>query len=171
MSKGQIRLFLSNERTRLIGYVRSLLSDASIDAEDVVHDVLLKILERGDSPAPEYLAAYTYRSLKNRVTDLGRTRRPNVSIESDDSGSLLDILQSKGPSAFEEITSEQGQQALFDALDTLSDTERRVVIANELEGQTFRALAEAWDIPLNTLLSHKSRAMKKLRNHLSRRTS
>ncbi len=168
MSKGQIRSFFSTERTRLIGYVRGLLKDASIDAEDVVHDVLLKILERGDRPAPEYLAAYTYRSLKNRVTDLGRARRPNVSIE--DSGeSLLDILASSGPSAFEEITSQQGQTALFQALEALSEMERRVVIANELEGETMRRLAEAWDMPLNTLLSHKARGMKKLRKQLARR--
>ena len=168
MSKGQIRSFLSGERSRFIGYARSLLTDASVDAEDVVQDVFLKILERTDSPAPEYLAAYTYRSLKNRVTDLRRTRRQNVSIEDSDD-SLMDILRSKGPSAFDEITSAEGQVELFKALETLSEIERRVVIAHELEGESFRHLAEAWDIPINTLLSHKSRAMKKLRQQLTRR--
>lgn len=167
MPKRHITSFLSTERNRLTGYVRSLLSDASVDAEDVVHDVFLKILERGDSPAPEYLTAYVYRSLKNRVTDLYRTRRPSVSL--DEGGeSLLDILKSSD--AYEEITSQEGQVALFDALEKLSDIERRVVIANELEGETMRHLAESWDMPLNTLLSHKSRAMKKLRKHLTRRS-
>ena len=170
MSKGQIRLFLSTERNRFIGYVRSLLKDASIDAEDVVQDVLLKILERGDSPAPEFLTAYTYRSLRNRVTDLARSRRVNVSIDAD-SESLLEILQDNGPGALELISSAEGQKTLFAALDTLSDIERQVVIANELEGESFRHLAEAWDIPINTLLSHKARAMKKLRKQLSRRSS
>ncbi len=169
MSKGSIRSFFSTERSRLIGYARSLIKDASIDAEDVVHDVLLKVLERGDSPAPEYLAAYTYRSLKNRVTDLYRTRRPNVSIENS-GDSLANILKSKGPSAFEQVTSREGQLELFQALETLTEIQRRVVIANELEGETIRDLASAWDIPLNTLLSHKARAMKKLRNQLTRRT-
>ena len=167
MSNRQIRSFFSRERTRFIAYVRGLLKDASVDAEDVVHDVLVKILERGDQPAPEYLAAYTYRSLKNRVTDLGRSRKANVSI--DEGESLAGILSANGPTAFDEITSTEGQQALFKALETLSEMERRVVIANELEGQPFRHLAEAWAIPMNTLLSHKARGMKKLRKQLTRR--
>lgn len=169
MSKRQIRSFFSEERARLINYVRGLLWDSSVDAEDVVHDVLLKILERADSPAPEYLAAYTYRSLKNRVTDLARTRRTGISID-DEETSLIDLLQANGPTSLEQLMSQEGQRALFQALDRLSDIERQVVIANELEGNTFKSLSEAWDIPINTLLSHKSRAMKKLREHLKRRT-
>lgn len=169
MSKGQIRSFFSKERNRLINYVRGLLRDGSLDAEDIVHDVLLKLLERSDAPAPEYLTAYTYRSLKNRVTDLARTRKPGVSID-DESESLLDILKDKGPTAAEQIMSEEGRTELFRALEALTDIERQVVIANELEGKTFKSLSEAWGIPLNTLLSHKSRAMKKLRNHLTGRS-
>lgn len=169
MSKRQIRSYLSQERGRFVGYVRSLLRDASIDPEDVVQDVVLKLLERADSPAPEFLAAYTYRSLRNRVTDLGRTRRANVSIDNDDE-SLLAILESKGPDAFELLSSEQGQAEFFRALSTLSDIERQVVIGHELEGQPFSYLAEVWNMPINTLLSHKSRAMKKLRNQLTGRS-
>lgn len=170
MANRQTQSFIRRERTRLISVARNLLKDASIDAEDIVHDVFLKLLERGDRPAPEYLAAYTYRSIKNRITDLARTRRQNVSIDDEDH-SLLHILSARGPNALEILSSEEGQQALFKALDTLSDMERRVVIANELEGHTFRDLAESWNIPINTLLSHKSRAMQKLRKQLNRRQS
>ena len=35
--------------------------------------------------------------------------------------------------------------------------------AHELEGVPFADMAEMWNIPLNTLLSHKSRAMRKLK--------
>ncbi|MEM7097821.1 MAG: sigma-70 family RNA polymerase sigma factor [Pseudomonadota bacterium] len=167
MSKGQIRTFLSRERSRLLSYTRALLWDASVDAEDVVHDVLLKLLERPDSPAPDFLAAYTYRSLKNRVTDIARTSKESISIEQEND-SLVEILQDKSLTAFDELISVERQKALFEALETLNETERRVVIANELEGQTFKQLSEAWDIPTNTLLSHKSRAMKKLRKQLTR---
>jgi DNA-directed RNA polymerase specialized sigma24 family protein len=40
-----------------------------------------------------------------------------------------------------------------------------VVIAHEFEGVPFKELSEIWNVPQNTLLSHKSRAMKKLRKH------
>ena len=41
--------------------------------------------------------------------------------------------------------------------------EKEVIIAHELEGVPFKELSATWNVPLNTLLSHKSRAMKKLK--------
>ena len=43
--------------------------------------------------------------------------------------------------------------------------ERGVIIAHELEGVPYRELSRIRNVPLNTLLSHKSRAMKKLKKH------
>jgi DNA-directed RNA polymerase specialized sigma24 family protein len=45
----------------------------------------------------------------------------------------------------------------------LSDDEKKLIIATEVKGKTFRHLAENWNIPINTLLSRKSRAMAKIR--------
>ncbi|MFP6834543.1 MAG: sigma factor, partial [Pseudomonadales bacterium] len=68
MKDGYVRSFVETERLRLVHYVRSLLrGTAELDAEDVVHDVLVSVLERADLPAPEFLAAYVFRALRNRV--------------------------------------------------------------------------------------------------------
>ena len=40
-------------------------------------------------------------------------------------------------------------------------------LATEIDGFTFRDLAEDWDEPIGTLLSRKSRAVAKLRQLLS----
>jgi DNA-directed RNA polymerase specialized sigma24 family protein len=56
---------------------------------------------------------------------------------------------------------------LFEALGTLSEIERKVIVAHEFEGVSFRELTLALNIPQNTLLSHKSRAMKKLKEYFS----
>ena len=54
-------------------------------------------------------------------------------------------------------------EELYRMLDTaLSEEEKALVIATEIEGQSFKSLAEKWQIPINTLLSKKSRAIKKL---------
>lgn len=158
--------FIQRERQRLINYVKSLLIETSeLDAEDIVHDVLVKLIERPNSTASlDNVAAYVYRSLRNRVIDRARTRRPTVSIDEDnDVGSLGEALADVAPNAPELLQTHQGRQKLFEALATLSDIERNVVIAHEFEGTTFREMAEMWDVPQNTLLSHKSRALKKLR--------
>ena len=162
------RSFIKSERQRLIRYVRSLLTDAAeMDAEDVVHDVLINILERADLPAPDSIAAYVYRSLKNRVIDSVRTRKPTLSLdaESDEGGGrLIDLLQDRKPNALDVLQTQQGKEELFEALETLSEMEREVIISHEFERVPFKELSKIWNVPQNTLLSHKSRAMKKLRN-------
>ena len=169
MKDSDVRSFIQIERRKLISYVRSLLNGAAdLDAEDVVHDVFINVLERSDLPAPEYLAAYVFRALKNRVIDYARTRKPTVSLDAEvgeGSGKLADLLQDLKPGALESLQTREWKEELFRALEKLSEKERDVIIAHEFEGIPFRELSQARDIPLNTLLSHKSRAMKKLRKH------
>ena len=78
---------------------------------------------------------------------------------------LVDVLQDVRPNPLELLQSAEGKQTLFEALDGLSAIERQVVIAHELEGSSFKELEARFRMPLNTLLSHKARAMKKLKKH------
>jgi RNA polymerase sigma factor (sigma-70 family) len=66
------------------------------------------------------------------------------------------------------LQTSQGREPLFTALERLSDMERDVVIAHEFEGIPFKELSIRLDVPQNTLLSHKSRAIKKLKQYFSR---
>jgi RNA polymerase sigma factor (sigma-70 family) len=162
MKDADFRAFIQGERKRLIRYVRSLLREtAEMDAEDVVHDVLVRILERPRTSAPfDDLTSYVYRAVRNRVIDFLRTRKPTLSLDADSDDErpgLIELLQTR-----------EGERDLFEALSTLSEIERRVVIAHEFEGVPFRELSRSLSIPQNTLLSHKSRAMRKLREHFSR---
>ena len=79
--------FFQTEYQRLVRFVRRRIDDAADrDAEDIVQDVMLKIFDSADVSLPfENLAAYVYRSLRNRVIDLLRTRKTTES--------LSDVLQ------------------------------------------------------------------------------
>jgi RNA polymerase sigma factor (sigma-70 family) len=166
--------FIKQERRRFIAFVRALLRDASdLEPEDVLHDVIVRLLGK---PSLELsldgMTAYIYRSLRNRVVDHLRIGARHVSLDADvGSGEdapqprLLDLLQSLGPSPLEALQRAEGKRALFEALNGLSAIERQVVIAHELEGSSFKELAARLRMPLNTLLSHKARAMKKLKQH------
>ena len=170
MKEWDVRSFLESERQRFVHYARSLVRDRTeMDAEDIVHDVLIKVLERADVTTPENLAAYVFRSVKNRVIDNIRTRRPTVSLDAElgRRERLVDLLQDQRPDALEVLQTEEGKRALFIALDTLSEMERDVVITHEFEGTSFREMSDMWNVPQNTLLSHKSRAMKKLKKHFT----
>jgi RNA polymerase sigma factor (sigma-70 family) len=152
---------LARDRRRLIRFVRDRLSNLSeSDAEDVVSDVVLRLFEQADLLAQvENVTAYLFRAVGNRLTDLFRRHRPQdeLSVEYPD------------PSPSPEATLEQAQlrRRLDDALAHLSEAERAVWLAVELDDWTFRELAARWNEPMGTLLSRKSRATKSLRKRLA----
>ena len=171
MKGSDVRSFVVSERQRLVRYAQSLVRNRTeMDAEDIVHDVLIKVLERADRMAPENLAAYVFRSVRNRVIDNVRGQRPAVELDApapDRHEGLVDLLRDQRPDALEALQTDEGKRQLFIALDGLSEIERDVVVAHEFEGTSFREMSDKWDVPINTLLSHKSRAMKKLKKHFT----
>jgi RNA polymerase sigma factor (sigma-70 family) len=165
--------FLRDERNRLVGYVRSLIDDASErDGEDIVQDVILSIYRRGEMASPiEDLSAYVYQSLRNRVVDYFRKRRevvPFDGTDDDDSNlSLSNILHDPKYDAFDELYRAEIRERIFEAIDMLDDDEKAVIIETEFNGRTYREISQEWDIPIGTLLSRKSRALEKIREALS----
>ncbi len=165
--KKVIAEFFSSEYQRLVGYVRNKVdSVAAMDAEDLVQEVAANLFKRADLSVPiENLSAYVYRSLQNQLTDTYRKRRETVSLDQplheDSSQSLIDTVR-KTRNQLETQETGDVRMDLYNLLDQLQEEERALIIATEIEGLTFKELSESWEIPVNTLLSKKSRAMKKL---------
>jgi len=159
--KKRIATFIAAEWGRLVSYVRGWIADtADRDAEDVVQDVIERIFEQEDMGSPIVdLSAYLYRSLRNKVIDLYRKPRRTTELPEDLSDGRFD--------ASEEFDREEAREALFDAIDDLPPAQREVLVATELEGRSFKELAEEWKTPIGTLLARKHRAMNALRETLS----
>jgi RNA polymerase sigma factor (sigma-70 family) len=160
--KKRIAGFIATEWNRLVGYVRGWIADtAEREAEDVVQDVLERLFEASDMGAPiTDISAYLYRSLRNRVIDLYRRRRGTTT-------ELADDISDTRFEASEEIGRAESQEEMFAAIDALPEPQREVLVATELEGRTFRELAEEWDVPIGTLLARKHRAMQAVRRTLT----
>ncbi|MGA2083714.1 MAG: sigma-70 family RNA polymerase sigma factor [Holophaga sp.] len=165
MQEGQNRLLeiFQREKARFLAFVRGRIRGLSgLDPEDVVAEVFGSLLDRGDLVAEaENLAAYIYRSLGNRILDA--RRRPAPAPAAVDPDQLPDPVQDPH-SAFQAA---QLRERLGRALDALSPRERAVWLATELDGESFRALADRWGEPIGTLLARKSRAAAKLRHQLA----
>lgn len=159
--RSRLSRFLADEWRHLVLAVRSWLADtADRDAEDVVQEVAVRLLETTGLGEPiRDLSAYVYRALRNRVVDLYRRRRPDAAGQP--LPEELPDARGSGP------TSPELREDLFAAIDRLPEAQRAVFLATELEGSSFRELAEKWGVPIGTLLARKHRAVKALRVSLA----
>ena len=177
MEEGSNRLgeVFQREKSRLLGYIRQRLSDYSgHDAEDILADVFYNLLRRADLVAEvENLTAYIYRSLANRITDFRRGGPIHLSLDHappwpEDRPAALDP-EHPGPTPEQSYLQQELRDQLFEAIGQLKPKERAVWIATEIHGRGYQELSEAWDEPIGTLLSRKSRATARLRLVLSSR--
>jgi RNA polymerase sigma factor (sigma-70 family) len=169
MTRPEIAAFLATEIGRLTRFVRRRMEGtAGIEAEDIVQDVALRLFSLPDVARPvENLAAYVFSALQNRLADLWRRqrRRPGTAA----AGGELERLaapcspgDARGdPAALAERR--ERLQLLAEAMAALPAEDRAVVTATEIEGRSFRELADEWETPIGTLLARKHRAMRKLR--------
>lgn len=164
--------FFSLEGEKLIRFVKSRAHRISeMDAEDIVADVMLSLVSRLETNGPvENIAAYTYRSIRNRIADYERKNAKITSLDgmADEDGELplLSMLAAENDEPFDAEERAARIHRLTDAIGKLEPRQRAILIATELKGKSFRELSEAWGEPIGTLLSRKSRAVKSLRQML-----
>jgi len=173
--KKKLSEFFTAEYGKLVRYVRGFIDEAADrDAEDIVQDVIVNLFDRADVTIPiENLAAYVYRSLKNKVVDIFRKRKRenHVSLEAEMSnGSSLWLAEViRDARIHTESAAEQRElyDHLYEAIESLNPQEQAVIIATEFDGISFGRLAKEWEVPIGTLLARKARALKKIKQKLA----
>lgn len=165
----QLNRFINSEYKRLVAYTKGLLSDESAyNAEDFVQDVVVNLLERADITEPiENISGYIYRSVRNKTIDIFRKKKiKTVSLDQPLTNlknlTLADIV-SEAKDHSPKLSKEETAKRLYKILDLLNEDERALIIATELENQSFASLSLKSGIPINTLLSKKFRALQKVK--------
>ncbi|HKW63171.1 MAG TPA: sigma-70 family RNA polymerase sigma factor [Candidatus Acidoferrum sp.] len=168
----RISEIVAEQRARLGNFIRRRVPDP-LDAEDILQDVFYKLVEANRLLMPiEHVTGWLFRVARNRITDLFRKKKPesfaDATVESE-SGELLqieDLLPS--PEAGPEAVYARNMllEELELALEELPDEQREVFVGHELEGRSFKEMAEETGVSVNTLLSRKRYAVLHLRERL-----
>ena len=160
------------EWTRLRNFIRKRVADPG-DAEDILQDVFYELIEASRLMKPiEHAGAWLFRVARNRITDRFRKKRveglrdPVGEAAGGDLLMLEDMLPS--PEDGPEAAYARGVllEELEEALNELPEEQRAVFIAHELDGQSFKEIAAATGVSVNTLLSRKHYAVLFLRRRL-----
>ena len=167
---------VKREQSRLRNFIRRRVPDPR-DAEDILQDVFYELVEANRLLMPiDHVTGWLFRVARNRITDLFRKKRPesfsDTPVARGDGADDSELLQ------FEDLlpSPDAGPEALYFrnvlldelelAVEELPEEQRKVFVAHELEGRSFKEMAAETGVSVNTLLSRKRYAVLHLRERL-----
>lgn len=143
---------------KVYGYILSKIQNVQ-NAEDLTSDVFLKVYEKIDTfdESKASLSTWIYTITRNKLTDYYRTRKVFDEIpESEESGFSLE----------DEVCNAQTLETLAQALETLDERERDIVILRYYSGKTLRDISEQMNISYAYVKVLQNNAFSKLRKFL-----
>ena len=165
---------IHREQQRLRNFIRKRVADAG-DAEDILQDVFYELVEtyRLMKPPVEQVGAWLYRVARNRIIDFFRKKRPEPvgngpadGPDDEDIVLLEDLLPSPDAGPDAAYARSVLMEELNAAIEELPEEQRDVFIAHEIDGRSFKELADETGLSVNTLLSRKRYAVLHLRRRL-----
>jgi RNA polymerase sigma factor (sigma-70 family) len=169
----QIAGVVERERGRLWSFIRRRVLDES-DAEDILQEVFFELVEAYRLMKPvEQVGAWLFQVARRRIIDRFRHKQPaslhSVTVAQDGHVRLLEeLLPAAGAGPDVAYARRVIAEQLDLALEELPAAQRDVFVAHELEGRSFREMADRTGTNMNTLLARKRYAVLHLRRRLER---
>ena len=143
------------------------------DAEDVVQDACLKALAAVDTSVVERPRAWVLTIVRNTAFTWLQKNRPKDLVLTDDA-SLLEAAASRGseqqpPNPEEALIAAANEEALRVAIESLPHLFREVIVMRDVNGLSYREIAEAIGAPVGTVMSRLARGRAHLVEKLGRR--
>ena len=141
------------------------LAGNDADAQDVAQEACLRAFKffgnfRGDNPR-----AWLLTIVRNTFYTWLQKNRPQsvVAIDDDELAEIED--QTGKPGAFHRADAD----VLRAALETLPLEFREAIVLRELEGLSYKEIAEVAGVPVGTVMSRLARARRQLQNHFAQK--
>ena len=167
---------LVREHQSMVFRTLSRMTGAGPHVEDLAQEVFLRLYRalpefRGDST----LTTYLYRIVVNVAQDEWKRRRRDrefvattpASFEEDDSAQWLenmpgDSLHGHARTPEQLLSDAELQDAVDNALLSLSEPERAVLVLYHQEDCSYEAISAALEMPINTVRTHLHRGRKRM---------
>jgi RNA polymerase sigma factor (sigma-70 family) len=172
-----MRWFLQQARGEISGLLRHLRmrTGSREDAEDILQDALLALCAQWNlGETVEDVLGWLYCVTSRKVVDYYRRRarapRPLPLAEAD-AADLWELADARAGSPEDAALRHELREALAEAVSELPAEQREVFLFTEVDGLSFKEVQARTGVPLNTLLSRKHYAVRKLRTSLARKLS
>lgn len=161
------RPLVERYQSRIHAMVYGMLRDAE-EARDITQNAFIKAYQNLASFRIESsFYTWLYRIAMNLAIDHCRKnrRRKTTAFDEavanrDEDGTILEMHQSDSPQ--KALQRKQLHERIFAALDELSEEQREVVLLREVEGLSYKEIADTMGIPEGTVMSRLFYARKRL---------
>ncbi|MFV0537652.1 MAG: RNA polymerase sigma factor [Dysgonomonas sp.] len=160
-------------RSQLKNYISKRVMSKE-DGEDILQNIFYQLSKIDLIEKPiEQVSAWLYSVANNQIIDRSRKHRevemPYVKTQDDDElflSEVTSLLMDEDASPETEYLRTLVWDELEAALSELPPEQREVFDLTEMDGFSFKEIAETMDIPVNTLISRKRYAVLHLRERL-----
>ena len=135
------------------------------DAEDLLQDVFLRILDNANIlDAMTNISALICPGIRNRIIDLWRHNIVRRGAGETDVAeeTIEEIVSEIGFDPYDIVVRNELSEALAAAIEALPPEQQTVIEAQAIDGMTFAELSERTGLSINTLMTRKRMAIKKL---------
>ena len=151
---------LMEELTGLKRFSTSVTGDRH-DADDLLQLTVERVLERG-MPEDAHAGKWAYRVCRNLWLDELRAREVRSRFAKAEAAGNSDLGVSDA-GGLERLEFERVDQAI----DTLSEEQRSVLLLVAVEGRSYAEVSEILDIPIGTVMSRVARARRSLADKIA----
>lgn len=151
-----------HQRTRALALAKRIVRDDA-EAEDVLHDVFVRLLSRATPFEGRALAStWLHRVMFNASINCVRAKQRRDKLETP----ATEVVDPEARAAGEERHAQ-----FLKALSTLRVKHRQVLILRDLRGMAYPDIAQALDLPMGTVKSTLNRARAALARALRKHSS
>lgn len=131
------------------------------DAEDVVQDALVRAFRHLDSLRTQNVRAWLLQIVRNTAYTQMHGRKATVDLSIEEIGDTQ-AGEESNPAAL--VLRTIDRENLRRAIDDLPVEYREAIVLRELEGLSYREIADVADIPIGTVMSRLARARTRIQN-------
>lgn len=156
---------LLKHKDKVYGYIRMMVKDGQL-AEDLFQDVFMKAIQtikRGQYNEEGKFLPWIMRISHNLVIDTFRKGKRIPTVDGGPDFDIFDIVKSDDKRIDQQIVEEQIHDDVRKLIDYLPEEQMQVLKMRHYEGMSFKEIAQATDVSINTALGRMRYALINLR--------
>jgi len=162
MNDGGFENAVREHKDSLHGYAFWMLRDRD-DARDVAQEAMVRLWQHRSEVPDEAAKAWLLRTAHHLCVDRLRRRAVRSGPDMED---VAPVLKDPSPTPLRSASSREAGKGIADALASLSERDRAIVLLREVHGMPYDEIARTLDMNLGTLKATLHRARERLREYL-----